>query len=178
MFNSTLYLDFDGVFNATEPQHDVVEKFIIKVKGSSNFRTENHITFSPTVVGLIEQLRQQYKAELVWLTTWNENNTVLRLAEHLGGLDHGRVLPANLHTRQVGKKDWTQWKAEAILADQQENPRPFVWVDDNAHTYWDNYVKGHTQQVSLFVSPRSRHGLTLENVLNMGVFLGNKVGAA
>jgi predicted AlkP superfamily phosphohydrolase/phosphomutase len=178
MFHSTLYLDFDGVFNAKEPLHDAVKKFTIKVDGSSNFRAENHITFSPTVVSSIEQLRHKYHAELVWLTTWNENNTVLRLAEHLGGLDHGRVLPAKLHTKQVAKKAWTQWKAEAILTDQRKNPRPFVWVDDNAHNYWDNYVKGQTKSVSLFISPRSRHGLTLDNILDIKAFLGNRREAA
>jgi hypothetical protein len=171
MYDATLYLDFDGVFNAKKPLHESVEQFIIKVENSINFRPENLIVFSPTVVKTIEAFRHEYNAELVWLTTWNENNTVLRLAEYLGGLDNGRVLPANLHTAQVGKRDWTQWKAEAILTDQDFNARPFVWVDDNAHQYWGEYVKKSIHENSLFIEPVSHNGLTISELDKIDGFL-------
>jgi len=170
-FDHTLYLDFDGVLNAVEPQHDKVENFVIKIENSLNFLPETFIVYSPNVVETLERLREQYKMELVWLTTWNENNTVLRLAEHLKGLDHGRVLPANLHTAKVGKREWTQWKAEAILEDQKASERPFIWVDDNAHKYWGEAVNEGTEASSLFVTPNSTWGLTKNNLDKMEQFL-------
>lgn len=171
MFATTLYLDFDGVFNAKQPKHDRIEQFIISVENSINFLPQNLIIFSPTVVEWVENHRTQYNAELVWLTSWNENNTVLRLSDYLGGLDNGRVLPANLHTEQVSRKEWTQWKAEAILKDQQANQRPFVWVDDNAHAHWGDHVKNNTVAPSLFLTPQSAHGLQVEELKQMDDFL-------
>jgi hypothetical protein len=166
-----LYLDFDGVLNADDPQHSEVRKFTMLTEGSINFQAESPIVFSPNVVEYLDKLRDQYDMELVWLTTWNENNLVLGFAEHLKGLDHGRVIPANLHTAQVGKREWTQWKAEAILADQAADPTPFVWVDDNAHEHWGDEVNAGTTVPSLHITPNSTWGLTRENLEEMEAFL-------
>lgn len=170
-FKARLYLDFDGVLNAKRPEHSDVAQFQIPIEGSANLAPVNHITYSPTVIRALERFRNVYGLELVWLTTWNEMNHVLKLAPYLNGLDNGRVLPANLHTRQVGKKDWTQWKGEAILADQSSSSLPFVWIDDNAHIHWGDFVAEQVSSESLFITPVSLTGLTQDNLDEIESFL-------
>lgn len=168
---SVMYLDFDGVFNAKEPLHDEVSQFTITVEGSVNFKADNHITFAPQVVNIIESFRESHNTDLTWLTSWNEKERVLHLSHHLGGLHGGRVLPASLHTEQVGRKEWTAWKAHALVEDQKVNPKPFIWVDDHAHEHWGEFVKDETVAPSLLITPTSLHGLTLEELVLMDEFL-------
>ena len=172
MFTTTLYLDFDGVVNAKHPTHELIAKFTIAIKDSLNLAPLNYITFSPTVVETIDRLREQYNVELVWLTTWNEKDDVLKLSKPLGGLHGGRVLLANLNQKSINKSEWTHWKAEAIIADQLTSPRPFVWIDDNAHQFHGEIVSAETQKVSsLMLTPVSRTGLTVENLTHVEDFL-------
>jgi hypothetical protein len=172
MFKTTLYLDFDGVLNAKKPAHALISKFAIAIKDSLHLASINHITFSPYVIQDLDKLRVQYQLELVWLTTWNEKDNVLKLSEPLGGLRNGRVLAANLNQKALNKKEWTQWKADAIIADQRATPRPFVWVDDNAHQFHSEVVNAETKIVpSLFLTPVSLTGLTVRNLEELKDFL-------
>lgn len=172
MFKTTLYLDFDGVLNAKKPAHALISKFTIAIKDSLNLAPVNHVTFSPYVIHSLDKIRVQYQLELVWLTTWNEKNDVLKLSAPLGGLHNGRVLVANLNQKALNKKEWTQWKADAIIADQLSTPRPFVWVDDNAHQFHSEIVNAETKIVpSLFLTPVSLTGLTVANLEELQVFL-------
>jgi len=172
MFTNTLYLDFDGVVNAKKPIHNLVSKFEIAINGSAHLAPVNYITFSPTVVATLDDLREKYNMELVWLTTWNEEDHVLKLSEPLGGLHDGRVLTADLNKAAVNKSEWTRWKAKAIIADQLKSPKPFVWIDDNAHQFHAEIVSAETKKVSsLMLTPVSRTGLTVENLTHVEDFL-------
>lgn len=172
MFKTTLYLDFDGVLNAKKPSHTLISKFKIAVKDSLNLAPINHITFSPYVIQALDKLRLEHDLELVWLTTWNEKNDVLMLSEPLGGLHGGRVLTSNLNQKATNKKEWTQWKADAIIVDQRATPRAFIWVDDNAHQFHSEVVNAETKLVpSLFLTPVSLNGLTVANLQELKVFL-------
>jgi len=170
-FRSRVYLDFDGVVNAKEPQHAIVERFEIENNGHPNLAPVSHIVFSPVVIEAIEYLRKKYQMELVWLTTWNHGDSVLALSNHLRGLDYGRVLPAALNQEAKTRSEWTQWKADAILTDQKNDPAPFIWVDDNAHAYHGEAVETNTSAEKLFITPNSLWGLTNENLLDIENFL-------
>ena len=170
-FKARLYLDFDGVLNAKQPQHDDVAEFHIPIEGSANLAPVNHIVYSPHVVRELERFREQYGLELVWLTTWNESDHVLKLSPYLGGLADGRVLPAKLHTAQVGKREWTAWKGAAIVADQDASPSPFVWIDDNAHQFHGEFVQNQVNVDTIFITPNSSWGLTTENLNAIESFL-------
>lgn len=172
-FKAALYKDWDGVTNAHEPPHGDTAFFEVEIFDHSYLLNPSKITYSPSVVTFIDRLRRQYGLELVWSTTWNLNNTVLLLPELLGGLAGGRVLPIKLNEAATSKKEWTQWKAEAIVEDQRLNPRPFVWLDDNAHAYWSDYVKEHTVAPSIFVTPVSKTGLTLADLESIEAFLSS-----
>jgi hypothetical protein len=147
-FKAVLYKDWDGVTNAEEPSHNDTASFEVEILAHSYLVNPSKITYSPSVVSFIDRLRRQYELELVWSTTWNLNDTVLLLPELLGGLANGRVLPISLNDDAESKKEWTQWKAYAIVEDQHRSPKPFVWIDDNAHTYWTDYVKENTDKLT------------------------------
>lgn len=173
MFNARMYLDFDDCINAKEPDHEDIQKFEISIQGSLYLAETNYITFSPTVVNRLESFRTKYNVEVVWSTTWNESNHVLKLTDKLGGLEGGRVLPAKLHVEQVPPKIWTAWKAEAIIADQEANPLPYIWVDDKATSLWGEDVLAAVPAESLHVEPNHVTGLTLADLDRMEKFLQN-----
>ena len=174
-FTSRLYLDFDGVLNAKDPQHALIKVFSIPIEGSRNLAPVNHITFSPTVVEVIDYFRTFYNVELVWLSTWNDRNDVLKLSSFLKGVEGGRVIEANLNQSAKNKKEWTQWKADAIIADQKTDPKRFIWVDDNAHRFHGDTVVLEASHVeSLLVTPESLWGLTIDDLNTMEAFFNKK----
>lgn len=172
MFKAKLYLDFDGVINAVNPQHDLITNFDIASTNDKIFAKINNMTYSPTVVEALDNFRDFYDVELVWLSSWNDQQDVLKLPPFLNGLHGGRVLEANLNYEATNKHEWTQWKADAIIADQKMNPLPFVWIDDNAHNFHMETVKLATHGThKSFVQPISDHGLTTENLKTISDFL-------
>ena len=76
---------------------------------------------------LVGQLRR-LDADWLWLTSWFE----------LAPL----CLDPLLHVRSVGSLPWREdtdqyGKWEALVADQALNPRPFVWLEDDATSFFD-----------------------------------------
>jgi len=143
----------------------------LAVPGNPYLLDPSTITYSPLVVRTLDRFIEQYDVELVWSTTWNFQESVLLLPSAIGGLDGGRILPVKLNELAVDRKEWTQWKADAIIADQASNPRPFVWVDDNAHSYWDSHVKENITVPSLFITTQSETGLTIDELVEIESFL-------
>jgi hypothetical protein len=180
-YKARLYLDVDGVLNADHPQFnlfgapdspDANKTFDIKVKQGRGLFTTYPMTFSPVVVRTLDDLLDRYNVELVWLSTWNENVEVLRLPAEFGGLNGGRVLHGTMDRQARNNRDWTKWKADALLSDQRNDNLPFVWVDDEALTYHAATVDTALSDVSkLFVAPRAYHGLTTSNLNTIEDFL-------
>lgn len=163
MFKSRLYLDFDGVVNADRLAFEDVKNFTIKVKKRHGYGHDIYvIKYSPFVVSELDRFRKDYDVELVWLSTWNENLEVLRLPEYMGRLFGGRVLNAVLpYSSDVTMREWTQWKADALLKDQLNDDTPFAWVDDDAVPLHKKNVAAATKldMPKYFVDPPSWRGL-------------------
>lgn len=175
MFAARLYLDFDGVLNAKKPQFDDVESFTLN---TTSLRTKQAkkttITFSPTVVKTLESFRDTYNVELVWLSTWNENLDVLRLPKPLRGLAGGRVLPSLLDLYADTNRQWTKWKANALLADQKGDELPFAWVDDEAIKYHRSTVEDSTKGTyNIMVEPREYWGLHRAQLNSLNEFFSS-----
>lgn len=167
-----IFLDFDGVVNAKQPLFDDVETFMIPIEGSHLLAAETVITFSPTVVQRLDDFRSKYDVELVWLTTWNESEHILKVSTHLNGLHGGRVLhPPVLPEGKVSRKEWTNWKFEAVKADHSVNPVPFVWVDDHAIEHYGIEVAQTVPVDKFYITPVSLHGLTEYNLEDIELFL-------
>lgn len=173
MFKARLYLDFDGVVNANKPPFNKLDTFDIKVNQGGGAMAVYPIRFAPFVVSELDRFRVTYGLELVWLSTWNDNLEVLRLPKHLNGLAGGRVLPCVLPRVPCTQREWTKWKADALLADQLNDNTPLVWVDDEALAFHKKDVEAATDSSlpRLFVEPKGWQGLrtldlkAIENLL-------------
>lgn len=172
MFKARLYLDVDGVLNATHPQHDDVKTFQFPTNKGNGLVVTDTVVYSPFVVSELDRFREEYNVELVWLTTWSENLEVLKLGNHLDALKGGRVLHGVIDRTVTTDRAWTAWKAKALLDDQKDDETPFVWVDDEAIKFHGETVNLETDSTAkLFVEPRPYWGLTKTNLKAMEAFL-------
>lgn len=176
MFKARVYLDVDGVLNASNPQFDTVSSFVFNDNLGGGLVIKRDFTFSPNLVAALDAMFLKYNVELVWLSTWNDDLKVLRLAKNFGGLPNGRVLHCVLPWhRNPTLREWTAWKAKAILDDQRGDETPFVWADDEALRFHRSDVDaGVSADVPrLFLDPRSYHGLTKLDLKKMDNFFSN-----
>jgi hypothetical protein len=128
-----LYLDVDGVINASRPDPAWRKTATASVpfeRDSPQNPTTFEITWAPALVTALNGLRDEFDVELVWLSTWNERaNVTANLVPVPGGLRDGRMIPYSPQSRPAMEANgW--WKARAIIADQIRSPTPFIWMDD------------------------------------------------
>lgn len=103
---------------------------------------------------LIDALNE-LDVELVWTTTWRADAPGVG---KLVGLSHrNRVLhPKN------GKTTFPSihWKYEALVAEQQESPSPFIWVDDEIIDLPRAAIETIHQLGGLYICPDPMFGMT------------------
>lgn len=146
MARPVLYLDVDGVVNfikhprkGSPYEWDDIERAQVASPIEGDDRTFK-ITYSKTLS--LKLLELEAYCDIEWLTTWgHEANThispLIGLPQDLkvtGTVDDYR---AERDTGQSGLVivNSYNWKLETIKKDQNENPRPFIWADDNAIDY-------------------------------------------
>lgn len=160
-----MYLDVDGVIwpdDSPAVGERAVKSFLIDL--GSGLRTKYWLVFSPDVISRLDHIRETYDVELVWASTWCEENRVRKLPPVLRGLFNGRVLdPGILPDSSHDVKLWTQWKADGVATDTARDPLPYSWLDDEAHTYHDLSSITHAVR-SLTVAPNPKEGLTAEHL--------------
>lgn len=152
-----IYHDVDGVLNAQMPLKEWGAKPENGKASITDFRgTETWpIRWSPGYVEALNALGD--KVELVWTTTWREN-ALTDIAPLVGiTLPHQRVLhPLDGVTRFPS----IMWKRDAIGVEQELDPSPFVWLEDEAgilertisvelggYTPWINHRLGVTPKI-------------------------------
>lgn len=163
-----VYSDFDGVYNV--PKRTGLTTAKIRTAGSRFFRDETIIAWDEAILNLFGEFLKVTGFEFLWLTTWNEKSLIKRAA-HGMGFPHRNHAPSALNHRAKGSKEWTEWKARYIIADQRKNPRPFVWIDDKAPLFWRELVEELTEAPSLILATDSKEGLTKEEMLKMVLWL-------
>lgn len=168
-----LYLDFDGAVNAENPAFLEILNAVAPANDNHLLAEGTILTFAPDVVARLSGILEKYNVELVWATTWNHTEAILSVPPVIGGLHNGRVLPARLNLTAKDKMEWTQWKADGIIADQSENPAAFIWIDDNAPRYHAELVSGTVKAEHLIIIPDSDSGLTENNLSLIEQFLEN-----
>jgi hypothetical protein len=112
---SRLYLDVDGVILPFARPDAAELPFEMKPANGLEY-------YSPDVVSRLGNTC----LSLVWCTTWEEKG-LKELVESMGALCEGRQL--ELPSTIEGVTRISQ-KLDAIVADQVNDPAPFVWVDD------------------------------------------------
>ena len=159
-----VYSDFDGVYNI--PKREGLSFAKVSTAGSKFFREETIVAWNREILELLGEFLQLTGFVFVWLTTWNEHSLIRGAAQGMN-FPYEEHAPAALNHEAQGSKEWTEWKAHHIVADQRENPRPFIWIDDKAPLYWREFVEEHTEAPSLILTTDSYAGLTKADLLSM-----------
>lgn len=159
-----IYSDFDGVYNT--PKRSGLSTARVKTAGSKFFRSETTIVWDAELLQLLGEFLRVSDFDLIWLTTWNEHSLIKHAARGMG-FPYEEHAPAALNHQAQGSKEWTEWKALHIIADQRETPRPFIWIDDKAPLFWREFVEEHTEAPSLILATDSLTGLTKSELLSM-----------
>lgn len=105
--------------------------------------------------------------EFVWTTTWRQDAVGVGT---LMGLAHENVRV--LHPLD-GKTEFPsiRWKYEAVVAEQQANPSPFIWVDDELFDLPRTARETIHQLGGLIISPSSTYGMTPDDVEKMRKYI-------
>ena len=148
-----LFLDVDGVLNAFEmrnPDRRVV---------FPDFRKVSEQGYTLWLSKQMGQRLAVLPVEIVWVTTWSDH--VDRIAEHVG-------LPTGLRTLGLPRNAALDqsWKFKLVRRFVEQDPRPFVWIEDDALDWGD--TSGLTPRrwadelhvKSLLVTTNPKHGLT------------------
>ena len=151
-----LYLDVDGVINASSPQLgwipvDDIESVSegIAVVGGQSYR----IRWSPQLIQALLEL----DVDIVWTTTWRDS-AVLSLGPLVGLKPEYRVLHP---ISGVTTFPSIFWKEESIRAEQYNNPSPFIHFDDEID-FW--LADREAKMGGLAISPDPNIGITAEHI--------------
>lgn len=159
------YSDFDGVYNLPKSVPDTSQAV---VKTDSIFlQKKNLICWKPEIVSLFRELLETGHYDFFWHTTWNDNGSIQEAARLIGLEGFEKYTESNLHIGAQNRRAWTKWKAETIVSRQAVDDRPFIWIDDDAPNFWEDYVKGHTRAPSLILTPNKREGLSREHLIKV-----------
>lgn len=158
------YSDFDGVYNI--PISSATNSATVTTKNSVFLKPESVVSWNQEVVQMLLELLDTNVYDFTWHTTWNDGGNIVFAAETLG-FTQKEYSVSNLNSNAKGKREWTAWKAEHIIEDQTNNPRPFIWIDDCAPDFWEDHVRGHTREQSLIIKTNGRIGLTKKDILKI-----------
>jgi hypothetical protein len=169
-----LYLDWDGVVNffGSRTQHNKRSGLGHLRRGSAvgtilrNGAEEPHLYSLNWSAELLRKLAA-LPLEVVFLSTWrNRFPDLLRATQW--DLDSYRIL------------DWKDGpegqehsgKVPALLLDQVNDPRPFIWADDEAHSFLTDDHRALMSSVPhLLLAPDENIGLTGDDYRSMVSFL-------
>lgn len=147
-------LDVDGVLNAVTSEPDLA----VWPDYRSGFATARHrrwpITWSPTVVRAVREVHEARRAEVLWLTTWDDDaNGDLA---HLLGLPALPVAGRSRETKAEPHNGW--WKLQVARRVHHEDPsRPLLWTDDDLS--YDSEASEWISTRGLGISPMTDRGL-------------------
>jgi hypothetical protein len=166
MSQPVLYLDVDDVICADYAARvwaggTTTVESVQKYPGGLGMR--RRVTFADALVESLGRIVDDFDVELVWTTSWCEDLLVTRkLVPKFGGaLTDGRV--AQYPYGEDGENGI--WKRDFVLADQNGDERPFVWLDDTEVLAHGDTVRRLTAPTtSLLLAPEENIGLTPTHV--------------
>jgi hypothetical protein len=165
-----LFLDLDGVISPLPPRdvEDYEEKFRIPA---------GHVTWPGALYRMhVDERLPAWAAQLdgvydvVWATSW-QTGVRKWVAEPLG-LPEWPVLtwPLSGPVPHRFGRGWVRFKAQAIHAHLQADPRPFAWADDHLSRHTPPPPIYELGLDHLLIRPRPLTGLTPEHVEQMLTF--------
>lgn len=167
MSRARLYLDVDGVINASQAMGWGKLKKGPARSGGMTWR----ITWAPA---MIEELRQ-LDVELVWTTTWRDD-ALKSIAPLIGWGEHGRVLHP---IAPPGNQPSIYWKVVSVAQDQRESKTPFIWIDDELTDLEPHEFVGLTPRpTALLLSPNPLTGISPRHISKIKNWLDSLEEAA
>lgn len=173
-----LYLDWDGVVNFFGSRNQYIKKsgFGYLRRGSAVPRPADRpagsLSFGPFSLNWSAELLRKLAAlpvDIVFLSTWRHSFSELLKATNWE-LDSYRVL------------DWADGpkgsehagKVPALVADQLADPRPFIWADDEAHSFYGDDDRAKLSGIpQLLLAPNEDLGLVMADYEAMLDFLSD-----
>ncbi len=164
-----IFLDVDGVINfSSEHNKEWTDTMTCDLAAHTEPDRIFTITWSKTVVSTINAWVKSQRADVRWLTTWDED-AQLTLSPALG-FDHFPL--ARDPSRSLSK-------VEAVLTTLKLEPanRPIVWLDDDLHDFDLNTCRdAWIHRPALFVpTDYCSGGLSRANLKDVDTFLDSPV---
>jgi hypothetical protein len=153
-----VYLDLDGVVAPSIAGGDERSAFR-DLQEVRTGRLEREV--SPTLLRALVAL----PAELVWCTTWGGHADPLLVAA-IGVGGRRRALELGAAPRR-----YDGWKLDAVVADVERDPRPFVWAEDRDLDARAREVCGGLGVPCLLLAPATRVGLTPSDLRAIDAFV-------
>lgn len=177
-----LYQDVDGCLNAFRSSYawgEVGEEgpcgelsgdaFVYHLEDGTRDSDGTPVRFAMRWNSRLIDALNSLDVELVWATTWRED---ARGVGTLMGLNHENIRV--LHPLG-GKTTFPsiEWKYEALVAEQQRDPSPFIWVDDEIVDLPRAAREVIHQLGGLTISPDPAYGVTPRHVEEMRQYLSD-----
>jgi hypothetical protein len=168
-----LFLDVDGVLNVPEGFHgrhdemyDDFAEHVVPFENVSGYMRSVPVWLSPAMGARVGDL----PADIHWVTTWG-HRVGSSIAPRCG-------LPRDLPvlTRDGGEEWDLDWKFLAVRKAVEQDPRPFVWIDDDIEFLQDGSLTpqawaDHLALPSLLIAPAAGTGLTARHLDQVDEFL-------
>jgi len=124
------------------------------------------ITAQP-VIDFINKVHEDKWAEIVWLTTWQEDAN--KVSDALG-LPHFRHIPNPMwkNTRYAGPQWWKLTEAAKVYLEG----RPTIWTDDDISGQIQTILRGEPGLNTLVITPSTNEGLAPVHLDKIAQFLG------
>lgn len=165
MSKITIYLDFDGVINVHGD--NATDTAVIDIVNSMGKNVKRNIAWNQDNVDYLNELNETGLYRFVWHTTWNHEHNIDKAVEVIGFKGEYEKTTPVFDSDANNKREWTKWKADAIINDQAKNPSRFIWIDDKAPLFWDEYVIGRIKNPGTAIVPSSKTGITKENIITV-----------
>lgn len=160
-----LYCDIDGVLNVdAKAVTDSVRKLVFRKVPFGTYFSPLPMRFNYRP-GIIEDLRQ-LQTSLYWLTAWN--HYAVKVLEPITLLKSDGVIHYRMQMKDIGRESG---KYELLKRHQEQNPAPFIWIDNLAtKNYnprdWEDFSFPH-----LVIRPETRFGLTEDHMAAVREFV-------
>jgi hypothetical protein len=169
-----VFLDVDGVLNVLEKDigrhgemFDDFAEHAVPFDTVSGYRRSVTVWLSPAMAARVARLA----ADIHWVTTW-EDRVASTIAPRCG-------LPRDLPvlTRDDGGEEWDlDWKFVAVREAVAQDPRPFVWIDDDIDFLQDGSLTPRAWADSLavpnlLIAPEAGTGLMAHHLDLVDEFL-------
>jgi hypothetical protein len=126
---------------------------------SSNRRTQYLMQWNSFLVDRMNALFE-LPVELVWLTTWRSDAP--EVGRMMGFAPNAERV---LHPLSgITTFPSLEWKLQAILAEQRDNPSPFVWIEDEIPMLSESEKTAVESLGGFLIAPGSEDGVSPEQM--------------